>query len=239
MRVIGIDPAPKKAATLYDRDSGWTTVAATELPATINKWSDGESTLVCWDAPLSIGGNGEGCYYERPIESFFRNHREFTTPDGISVRPFAGCPHWAITHATLGLPVTGNHSVGKNSLPLAYIASGTITDANGHFVTEVHPAVALWLWCRNDLPSGPWTYKKLKRNRGILWATFSKIMADHLPKSPPKNDDEIDAFVAYLLGELWIQGTDVTLLGDEQLGSFLVPRSDKLVQAFSEFTKSK
>lgn len=239
MRIVGVDPAPKKVATLYDRSSGWETIDAHRLPESLKQRWDSSRLLLCWDAPLTVGGVGHGCYYERKIEAFFRNQNDFTTPKGISVRPFAGCPHWAVTQATLGLPRTGKWSFAIADLPYRFIEYGEPPHSDGQFVVEVHPAVSLWLWCRDRLPNGPWTYKKLKANRELVWQTFSEAMQQKLPERDPRNDDEIDAFIACLLGELWMEKENVILLGGSGTGSFLVPTVDGIAEAFQKFTDSR
>jgi hypothetical protein len=239
MKIIGIDPAPKKETTLYDRSSGWWEVEASALPDKLRQLRDSGPNLLCWDAPLTIGKGQRGCYYERDIETFFRNHKNFTTPKGISVRPFAGCPHWAITHASLGLPYTGKWATELADLPYSFIGTGDRpSGAENHFVVEVHPAVALWLWCRAEIPNGPWRYKKRKVDRLRLWEVFSNIMPQRLPEKAPKNDDQIDSFIACLLGELWMEKQGVILLGSSDSGSFLVPDRESIESEFSQFCQA-
>ncbi len=124
-------------------------------------------------------------------------------------------------------------------MPYCFVEVGDPPEHKGRFVVEVHPAVSLWPWCRGRLPNGPWTYKKLKANRELIWQTFSEVMPGRLPEREPRSDDEIDAFVACLLGELWIQRQGVTLLGGDGTGSFLVPETDGVVEAFQDFTQSR
>ncbi len=239
MKVVGIDPAPKKHATLFERSSGWSEIDAHLLPQVIDKWPNSNGLLLCWDAPLTVGGYGSGRYYERDIERFFHNHKDFMVPEGISVLPFAGCSHWAVTHATFGLPKTGKWSFPLADLPFALRETGGPPDQIGRFVVEVHPAVSLWLWCRERMPNGPWTYKTRKANRELIWKTFSNVIPHYLPEREPKNDDEIDSFVACLLGELWITQQNVVLLGCIGTGSFLVPDRDNIAAAFQHFVDSR
>ena len=58
------------------------------------------------------------------------------------------------------------------------------------------------------------------------------------PNRKPKNDDEFDAYVAYLLGAKWLSGDGVVLLGDDATGSFLVPAEDKLQNEFESLAKT-
>jgi hypothetical protein len=140
MKVIGVDPAPKKGATIYDPTSdangGWATVNACELPDHVTTLVNSrDDLLICWDAPLTAGKQGEtGCYYERPIERFFRNQKRWTAPKGISIRAYAGCPHWAVTRAAVGLPkvVTVYRPVIPRTRESARkIRSGAITLCSG------------------------------------------------------------------------------------------------------------
>lgn len=185
MNIVGVDTAPKKSTTLFDRQHGWREIEAVDLPSLVGEWSTEQRFLACWDAPLTIG-MGHDRFYERQIKSFFRNHRDFTTPEGISIRPFAGCPNWAITHATLGLLGTKLDSAVQDDLPLSFIAEGPPPRLPGAYVGEVHPAVAIWLWCRDRLPDGPWTYKKLKRSRETVWEVLQEMIPNDLPDTTPK-----------------------------------------------------
>jgi hypothetical protein len=111
---------------------------------------------------------------------------------------------------------------------------------------EVHPAVAIWLWCRSKRgPLANWKYKDFKEIRHELWTILLTIEsianiffgnANDIPIS----DDAFDARVAYALGYLWCNepGT-VTLLGDGDSGTFLLPCVDGLEDAFKGFLTGK
>ena len=243
-RVVGIDPAPKKAATIYDpanqTNEGWSTVEAHNLPGYIRGIADSnDDLLICWDAPLTASQCGyEGCYYERPIEGFFRSAQGYAAPKGISVRAYAGCPHWAVTRASLGLPRTGDWDRPFCELPFCLCAGGERPAGKGNHIVEVHPAVAIWLWCR-DLNLQSWFYKgkskKAQIVRKILWEAIKRLCGEDIPNRAPKGDDEFDAYVAFLLGSKWLFNQGVVLLGDAKTGSFLVPASDSLQNAFNSF----
>jgi hypothetical protein len=52
----------------------------------------------------------------------------------------------------------------------------------------------------------------------------------------PASDDELDARVAYALGCLWMKrDPSVALLGDSDLGAFLLPTSPRLEKEFQTF----
>ena len=189
--------------------------------------------LICWDAPLTPGAvGGDRCYYERPIEQFFRT-QDWSVPDGISVRAYAGCPHWAVSRASVGLPRVGRFD--STDLPFTLCAQGNPPGNGGNYIVEVHPAVALWLWCRESSDClEPWMYKKDKAIRERLWHVMKAKLSEFELDRPPKDDDEFDAYVAYLLGKKWLENSGVTLLGNAATGSFLVPDVLGLSRAFAE-----
>lgn len=238
MKVVGVDPAPKKAATIYDPTSrandGWSTVDACMLPEYVSNLGSSEGgLLICWDAPLTAGEAGKaGCYYERQIERFFQTEKGWTVPKGISVRAYAGCPHWTVTRAAVGLPRVGRFDCAN--LPLALRAAGQPPTDGGKHIVEVHPAVAIWLWCQTGQePPTDWLYKKDGEIREALWQAMSPVLGDLQPGRKPTGDDEFDAYVAFLLGSKWLATSgDVVLLGNERTGSFLIPTVNGLQEAF-------
>jgi predicted RNase H-like nuclease len=113
---------------------------------------------------------------------------------------------------------------------------------------EVHPALALWLWCRQGKAIKPqqWPYKKKAfiRNGKRLWDFLrERLKAAKLDSIPndlhPENDGQLDAFIAWALGTLWLQNPgEVFLLGTCGLGCMLVPNVDDLQQRLAEFKNS-
>jgi hypothetical protein len=55
----------------------------------------------------------------------------------------------------------------------------------------------------------------------------------------PKDDDELDSVVAWLLARKWIDECGVVSLGNQRIGSFLVPEFAKLQEAFGRFRQEK
>ena len=180
--------------------------------------------------------------------------KDFKAPKGISVQPYSGCPHWTISRSVLGLPRLGPYDK-CDALPFRLLPNETFGDdgkavskANDRFVVEIHPAVAAWLWCK-DLPRTPgfppevdWTYKGGKKEeratrarlREQMWEHIRSKISDTLPK--PKNDDQFDAAVGYVLGRMWLNGNrDVLLLGNRETGSMLLPRVKGLETKWAEF----
>jgi Protein of unknown function (DUF429) len=216
----------------------------------INRLREKEHVLVCWDSPLTgppisvvAGGESTGTTFsKRPIESFFsRSATRFKTPKGISVRSYSGCPHWALSRSLLGLPQVGPFDSHIDSLPLARVNSDK-PPSTGRHVVEVHPAVALWLWTRKERGEGSeisWDYKKSPDVMTEIWQVLGGVThVSHLLRSLPKpnSDDELDAIVAYLLGRAWLDECGaVVRLGNENLGSFLLPKVEGLEHAWEKY----
>ncbi len=181
-------------------------------------------------------------------------------PAGISVLGFAGLTHWTITRRTLGLPRVGPFDAALTELPARLITEGgaqpPAPDERRPSVVEVHPAVALWLWLA---PNGrkDWGYK---RNSGVLkevWLELKDVLGPLAEQYPElkdgiaaasdraaDKDDNLDAFIAWVLGLLWtrqvVDQPAVVLLGDSRTGAMLVPRCEltnlDLGKAFAENT---
>ena len=262
--VVSIDPAPRKGSTVCDgralRSGDWfSRKKAGELRKLLCKLREGgPDTLICWDAPLTGPRNpelaGAVCkdFSQRRIESFFsRGATDFKAPKGISVRPYSGCSHWAITRSLLGLPRTGPYDARYERLPFHLLPGEDQKEPSRPPVVEIHPAVAAWLWCRGKagFPNGPtkapdpWPYKKDCALRKRMWdAILGETGATECPV--PTNDDQFDAAVGYLLGVLYLRDRaepesrpSVVLLGDRQTGSFLVPNVEGLLPKWTCFLK--
>jgi hypothetical protein len=242
MHVIGIDPAPAKGGTIFDGTFRHL------LPYELGQYLDGLSrrkdVLVCWDAPLtgpqdpSQPGKHFRDFTQRPIETFFsRQEYGFKTPPGISVRGYAGCPHWTISRAYLGLPRIGVWDRPAADLPYKPLLETKFQGSveTGPFIAEVHPAVAIWRWCVDQRPhDADWNYKKSKDTQEAIIDIVVSRCTGNVPR--PTNDDELDALAAWMLGVSWVTGNnDVTLLGNANAGSFLLPHTDELAHAFEAF----
>jgi hypothetical protein len=249
MRVIGVDPAPTKGMAVFDgRDRH---IPVQQSRAFVNELNTVPDLLICWDSPLtgppgSVVGGAEAdgsAFSQRAIESFFsRAQSGFKTPRGISVRGYSGCPHWAMSRSLIGLPRTGPFD--KGTLPFRLVTDGSQRPVCGRSVVEVHPALALWLWCRDEREAdASWDYKRDDSVREDLWKkvfqvpAVSKVLSATCPTAP-SSDDVLDARVAYALGRLWLENPrSVVLLGDFDKGTFLVPRVDGLEAAFRSFSQ--
>ena len=251
MRVISIDPAPAKGLSVFDgRDRHVPIDAAFEYVSSV---ASGPPCLVCWDAPLTGPSAGAlsgkkaraGDFTKRRIESFFTTSRTgFCTPVGISVQGYAGCQHWTISRSLLGLPRVGPWDQSAEDLPFELITDDARPQGTQRLIVEIHPAVALWLWCRERWPPAlEWTYKKNSGVRVQVWDCLRERLCrfgDQAVKAalanPPTTDDELDARIGFLLGTLWMSNNDeVALLGDLESGTFLLPKVAGLSDAFDEF----
>lgn len=247
LKIVGIDPAPVKGLQVFDGADHQ--VPLPRARSFLQGLAKQENLLVCWDAPLTgppegvlLGREATGsAFSQRPIESFFsRAATGFKTPPGISVRGYSGCPHWAVSRSLLGLPRTGPFDAVD--IPFRLAADQARRPESGKHVVEVHPAVALWLWCRSlRAPTGSWDYKKSPEVLQELWGLLMEIpeisdVLSSIQHRPPVSDDELDARVAYALGCLWLDNSaSVILLGDSGRGTFLLPNSQSLVAAFASF----
>ena len=251
MHVISIDPAPSKPAVVCD--GAFRRVAAADLPGFCRTLAERRDVLLLWDAPLT-GPPADGtippsAYSQRTAERFFsRAATGYKTPRGISVLPYAGCPHWAITRASLGLPVCGRYGLPLDALPFRLTTDAADIAAGGRFVVESHPAVAAWLWLRVvDEPDRAWAYKGAKAAVGIveMWAALRAAWAATLSPAvlrtvealpEPQDDDELDAAVGWVLGSALAAGDPAAdILGDGVTGGFAVPGDDELRERFRAF----
>ena len=256
MNVISIDPAPSKRALVFD--GTFKTVDASELVAYCDTLASTD-TLLCWDAPLTGPSSTRGSFSQRLIEQFFsRGETGFKTPKGISVLPYSGCPHWAITRACLGLPICGEHDLPGERLPFTLTTNVAELKPDRSRVIETHPAVAMWLWCR-ELEDDPddegqarsWVYKGSKPSRtieemwtlltGVWMATEHPAIIDAMsrPLNVPNDDDKLDAFVGWVLGTLLLSNhPSVGILGDSASGAIALPMSTELQTAYNTFRSS-
>ena len=240
MMVIAVDPAPRKPSTIFD-GTGLRCLTAVELARFLADRRENDDTLVCWDAPLTgpadplTVGSASADYSQRIIERFFSTGA-FKTPRGISVMPYCGCPHWAISRALVGLPRVGPWDLPESKLPFSLLSAEAQARTHGPFIVEVHPAVAAWLWCRAERALTSWQYKRDSAVRDKMWKVVQKKLPDEAESLQPDDDDEFDALLAYGLGVKWLRGDgSVVLLGSHSEGSFLVPASEALLNSYELF----
>lgn len=243
LKIVSIDPAPRRGLNVFDGAD--TVVPISASHAFVEQISRTKDVLLCWDAPLTgpgpealrgVGVGRASDFTQRPIESFFsRREAGFRVPKGISVRGYSGCPHWAMSRSMLGLPRTGRWDGPLDELPFRLVSADGPRPTSGRWVVEIHPAVALWLWCKETW-EGDWTYKSDTTIRDGLWAALCCVLPSATSLPAPRTDDELDARVGFLLGVAWVSGSpEVVLLGDLSRGTFLLPRVCGLVEAFEGF----
>ncbi len=241
MRVVAIDPAPRKASTVFD--GGFKSLLPGEVATFLKTLTADQAVLLCWDSPLTGPGDPDSPgsrpwdFSQRPIESFFsRESTGFKTPPGISVRPYSGCPHWTISRAALGLPRVGAWDAAEADLPFRLLTEGQPPLADGTYVVEVHPAVAAWLWCREERSPGcVWNYKQEADVQREMWEII-RPLGQFPGQITPVDDDQFDALVAFILGTRWLAGDgSVELIGSRSAGAMLVPAVPGLSQALNEF----
>lgn len=213
-----------------------------------------ESCLVCWDAPLTGLQNPDALRVEEPssdgkIESLTTRPIERTDKDayddrerrrivdaskqpGVSVLGFSGLSHWVITRNVLGLPRVGRFDAEYKNLPLFPVFSKEELAGHDWAVTEVHPTLAAYIWLHASKKWRPYkgggiSADETRRVTSKLWKHLEAMHSIPQQSEPPKwSDDAFDARVAWLLGYLWLQGDTVVLVGNEQDGSFLLPKDE-------------
>jgi len=250
-RVLAIDPAPGKPSTVFD-GRGFSKRNGDELRELLNDpGSRTAGTLVCWDAPLtgpaspaSAGKHPD--FTQRLIEKFFSTAMMgFKAPKGIAVMPYCQCPHWTISRSLLGLPRTGPYDHDYHELPFHLLPGPNGERVGRASIIEIHPGVAAWLWCRDDM-EGPWEYKKDPRIRCKMWSILREGKGFSWGDRPqPENDDQFDVAVGYILGSLYVDqlagarkvGQGVVSLGDRSTGSFLLPAVPGLKRSWSAFVE--
>ena len=246
---------------MYSADAGFQPVPSWEMRRILDDLKP--PVLLCWDAPLTgprsveEAGSGDRDFSQRRLESFFRRKETgFKTPKGISVLPYAGCPHWTISRSVLGLPRVGPWDADFDRLPF-HLLPGNPREASGVVVSqlthscavEIHPAVAAWLWCKDaaQLRGKGWEYKGSGEDETLIdqmWEVILGRCDDGLQSTlrKPEIADEFDAAVGYILGVKWLRGDeDVVLLGDRETGAMLLPhvrdnpREPDLVENWTAF----
>jgi len=243
IKVIGIDPAPSKKSTIYDGKKFEHKDYASLKKYLSEELEKNKKILICWDAPLTfpkIPSEKPEEYsplYMRPIEYFFS--KNYDLPKGISVLGYAGCSHWAISQYILGYP---RPEVDCNINPrykLICKDSQKISEEseNGIYITEVHPALAIWMYLKSSVPKDNfnWKYKKsTKTLNNIVNLLKIKNILNNIPEI--NNDDELDAYIAWKLGNDWINAepinNKVSILGNELTGSFLLPYDEVIFEKF-------
>lgn len=213
--IIGVDPAPLHIG-VWDKDGGRSANPSQLrelLGDALSKPSN--SLIVAWDAPLAFN---EVNFYIRRIDQIARTWKTQHVEAGhfaegaVSILPFCGVPHWAISCSLLGLPFHGK--APKFRLLTESFDPST---EEGALVVEVHPAVALGFWWLDA--SIPEPFPRYKRRKRVC-----RRIADMLsfPQDVDWDDNILDAYVAWKLGTDLIRG-EAVIVGTAREGYFLLP----------------
>jgi hypothetical protein len=260
---VGIDPAPSGSAgrgnAMVILEVGKCLEFRPSVPHDVLRqqladWKKSESVLLAWDAPLTGPADPDSAeagarnselqtdFTTREIERVFGKD-VWKPPHGISVQGYAGCQHWALSRNLLGLPRVGPYDKKPEDLPFNLLVQKP-DDWNGKNVVEVHPALAMWLWLRDEKPQlDDFRYKTGKgctadQRRSVhtellkrlleIWAGMG-VPANMLPSDIDRHEfekspDLLDALVGAMLAYLWVTRVDdVKLEGDKRKGTFLLP----------------
>lgn len=222
-RVMGVDPAPKKAAVVYS-EGVWTEVAASALREfVLDAIAESHMTLIAWDAPLSYDhANHSDRLVDRAARAWAKRQVELGRfhPKAVHALPFAGVPHWAVTCHALGLPF------GDPPEGLRLVQDPPL---DGPVAIEVHPAVALGAWWVESGCSEP-----MPRYKGDSSACARIVSVLGFPAAAAVSDDTLDAYVACRLGELFLSG-GASWVGNPAIGGYVMPRctaTDELLGMF-------
>ena len=264
LRVVAIDPHPAKASAIWMDDGNDAPRFFKKERGELGGFLDGlgPETLLCWDAPLTgprdpaHAGDHKQDFTKRVIEAFFTKGR-FKTPKGISVGNYSGVSHWAISRALLGLPRLGAHCADYDALPFHLIPDSAHRRMRRPQVAEIHPAVAAWLWCRDDLKGGNvlkkddkgkevWRYKGGSKDKNpdlmnAMWKLIQRKVS-WPGKTSPESDDEFDAGVGYRLGRIYLRDRykplgerEVDIVGSRETGAWLLPMVKDVQDAWVSF----
>jgi predicted nuclease with RNAse H fold len=220
--VVGIDPAPSKASIACIDGGRFQAVEPADLRSFVRRLlAEHDQVLLAWDAPLSF--DPASGFSDRPVDREIRAwvRKEvangFLRKGAVSVLPFCGCPHWAISCAALGMPF--GHA--PSGLKLA-----TTPEDGKKLVIEVHPAVSLARWWVSQRVPEP--MPRYKRGRGI-GATGVRAALDLIRSRLPQiaeeaivDDDHLDAWLAWKMGDGFLRG-ETQWVGSPREGGYVLP----------------
>ena len=261
LKILGVDPAPVKGLTIFNGNAFEQVKIKDIKRLFIDKYDTCEQILICWDSPLATPmSSWHNPLYERAVELFFRKFFP-DTPKGISTLAYAGCPHWTVSQYVLGYPILNPklkeyHETNANYKLL--LPENTPRDIlSGRWVAEVHPALAMWLWLKSKTVES-FQYKgtgisksKSIANSRSLFLSLQSIdeiaLVTKIEKEEIISNDHLDAYIAWLLGALWVNQKaeckdSIKFLGSDE-GYFLLPDinydAERLLSVkFKEFYES-
>lgn len=251
IKVLGIDPAPSKESVIFDGEK-FLHFDVRELKEYIESESKREDSLfISWDAPLSAALDDNNFSLSiRKIERFFnlngRYAKSLGIPRGISTLGFSGCPHWSISQYIFSYPILNSETQLPSKFKL--LMDENELTKSGHYITEIHPALSMWILLKDvvkeELFIDSWKYKgdssqETKLRKAVL---IENILALEIVKKvlkvevEIKSDDELDAFVCWLMGTLLVHGdSSAKIYGDNLNGSFLLPYNKLIHEKLDEY----
>jgi len=220
--IVGIDPAPTKPAVTCTDGTDFQEIAASDLAACVSDLlKKNNRVLIAWDAPLSF--DPKNGYSDRPVDrkvrAWVKAQGERISPKAVSVLPFSGCSHWAISCGVLGMPF----GEGPAGLQLAQRPQD-----GDKLVVEVHPAVTLALWWVAHVEGEPMPkYKGVKKGEmeTAIEAIRSRLSEIGIPDQAGKNDDYLDAWVAWKMGRDFVDGR-AAWVGSPDEGGYVLPATE-------------
>lgn len=219
VEILGIDPAPSKKTVVWWQGAAQS-LSSAEVREFVEDRLKASAVLIAWDAPLTFDpAHG---FSDRPVDREARRwikrkvQQNRVEPGAVSVLPFTGCSHWAISCHVLGRPF-GSPPDGLEVAPATYLPP---TPGCG-FVVEVHPAVALAiLWLEK------YAHKPFPRYKGgRQFANQCERIAQNLgfPEKAGTCDDALDAYMAWWLADRFTRG-EAFFFGESHSGGYLLPR---------------
>ena len=248
MVVLGIDPAPAKASVVFDGKRFYSL-----MPQELNNFikNHNETLFIAWDAPLSAALDQHNFSLTiRPIERFFNrlggHAKKLGIPEGITTLGFAGCPHWTLSQYIFGLPRINTQLHLQGDFELLMEHDTQIVGKK--YITEIHPALSMWIFFRESLSKEPlfqtsWRYKgdaksETRKRRAYLSDAMIQLAQRMflIDEITINNDDELDAFVCWFLGKLYVEKNKLAMIyGDSKVGSFLLPYDKEVLQSWQNY----
>ena len=252
--VLGIDPAPAKASVLFDWKE-FLYFFPKELQQYLQEKEQEKPLFISWDAPLSAAlDDASFSLTIRPIERFFnrlgRHAKALGIPEGITTLGYASCPHWTLSQYIFALPKL-HYDLHREGNYKLLMEDSTILQERTHYITEIHPALSLWIFFHKEFANDPlfrdsWKYKGDRNKETLLrrerLSEAVLVLAQRyfaVNKLVIASDDELDAFVCWFVAKLYLdEEREAAIYGNTQVGSFLLPFDPAIKQAFSSYIKT-
>ncbi len=221
---IGVDPASGKETCIW-KINDYVFVKPQKVRSVLEKiLVENPNCIIAWDAPISFS---DISYSDRNVDKVTRAWAKEKVKLGlleksaVNALPFSGLSHWVISCQALGFPF------GKNLNNLKLYEETQFSGIQGQFLIEVHPAVSMaCLWVDKGIKNVFPVYKKTKESRRII------VEELNLPEACIESDDILDAYVAFLMADMFIKRS-ATSLCQPANGSYVLPNG----KSFSELSK--